>query len=156
MVLALASLPTELDPVRIQILANPGVPTMDMIFEQLIRISAPLSVPSDSTTSTDSAILATQMTHWRDGNDAQRGRNRSRPKCTHCDTLGHTVDRCYKLHGYPSKVANLSQYDNMTVPSDDYAEFQKFRESKQSSAIASASQTGNHVACISQSSSIGP
>ena len=33
MVLALVGLPTELDSVRNQILANLGVPTMDTIFE---------------------------------------------------------------------------------------------------------------------------
>ncbi|KAM7497900.1 hypothetical protein LguiA_022314 [Lonicera macranthoides] len=33
MVLALAGLPGELDSVRNQILANPGFPTMDTIFE---------------------------------------------------------------------------------------------------------------------------
>ncbi|XP_010543501.1 PREDICTED: uncharacterized protein LOC104816398 [Tarenaya hassleriana] len=24
-----------------------------------------------------------------------------RPQCTHCGLLGHTINRCYKLHGYP-------------------------------------------------------
>ena len=24
-----------------------------------------------------------------------------RPRCTHCGALGHVVDKCYKLHGYP-------------------------------------------------------
>lgn len=26
---------------------------------------------------------------------------RERPFCTHCNKHGHTVDKCYKLHGYP-------------------------------------------------------
>ena len=25
----------------------------------------------------------------------------SRPQCTHCGALGHVIDKCYKLHGYP-------------------------------------------------------
>lgn len=28
-------------------------------------------------------------------------KQRSRPICSHCGLLGHTVNRCYKLHGYP-------------------------------------------------------
>lgn len=28
-------------------------------------------------------------------------RKGDRPLCTHCGLQGHTVDRCYKLHGYP-------------------------------------------------------
>lgn len=26
----------------------------------------------------------------------------SRPYCTHCSCSGHTIDKCYKLHGYPT------------------------------------------------------
>lgn len=29
-------------------------------------------------------------------------KKRERPICTHCGLQGHTVDRCYKLHGFPS------------------------------------------------------
>lgn len=28
-------------------------------------------------------------------------RNFRKPKCSHCFKLGHTVDRCYKVHGFP-------------------------------------------------------
>lgn len=33
----------------------------------------------------------------------RRGYNRDRPRpiCSHCCMAGHTVNRCYKLHGYP-------------------------------------------------------
>ncbi|KAK0607139.1 hypothetical protein LWI29_010020 [Acer saccharum] len=30
-----------------------------------------------------------------------KGQKKERPYCTHCKFLGHTIDRCYKLHGYP-------------------------------------------------------
>ena len=30
-------------------------------------------------------------------NKAESGR----PQCTHCEALGHIVDKCYILHGYP-------------------------------------------------------
>jgi hypothetical protein len=29
------------------------------------------------------------------------GQKKERPLCTHCGLLGHTMDKCYKLHGYP-------------------------------------------------------
>ena len=40
--------------------------------------------------------------------------NKSRtgkPQCTHCGTMGHVVDKCYKLYGYPPgyKFKNKSQ-----------------------------------------------
>lgn len=30
-----------------------------------------------------------------------QGKPKTRPVCSHCRLSGHTVDRCYKLHGYP-------------------------------------------------------
>ncbi|KAG7556653.1 Retrotransposon Copia-like N-terminal [Arabidopsis suecica] len=27
--------------------------------------------------------------------------NTQKPKCSHCSRIGHTVDKCYKVHGYP-------------------------------------------------------
>ncbi|XP_010542220.1 PREDICTED: uncharacterized protein LOC104815505 isoform X1 [Tarenaya hassleriana] len=32
--------------------------------------------------------------------------SKPRPQCTHCGLLGHTISRCYKLHGYPSSTRN--------------------------------------------------
>jgi hypothetical protein len=26
---------------------------------------------------------------------------KEKPMCTHCGMAGHTVDKCYKLHGFP-------------------------------------------------------
>ena len=28
-------------------------------------------------------------------------KGKDRPLCTHCGKLGHTIDKCYKLHGFP-------------------------------------------------------
>lgn len=28
-------------------------------------------------------------------------KNATAPVCTHCEMIGHVVDQCYKLHGYP-------------------------------------------------------
>lgn len=30
-------------------------------------------------------------------------KGRSTAKCTHCNMIGHTVDKCYKKHGYPAR-----------------------------------------------------
>lgn len=34
--------------------------------------------------------------NWNKG-----GNKKERPFCTHCNMLGHTLDKCYKLHGNP-------------------------------------------------------
>ena len=41
-----------------------------------------------------STMLATKSL----GNNSK---GKERPLCTHCGKLGHTVDKCYKLHGFP-------------------------------------------------------
>ena len=30
-----------------------------------------------------------------------KGSKKSRPLCTHCGLHRHSVDKCFKLHGYP-------------------------------------------------------
>lgn len=34
---------------------------------------------------------------------------KDRPLCAHCGLLGHTKDKCYKLHGYPPGYTPLSK-----------------------------------------------
>ncbi|XP_035547344.1 uncharacterized protein LOC118348894 [Juglans regia] len=36
-------------------------------------------------------------------NNKQSVTRKERPYCTHYDLLGHTVDKCYKIHGYPPR-----------------------------------------------------
>ena len=39
----------------------------------------------------------------RNENQVPKGhqQKRNRPFCTHCNILGHTIEHCYKIHGYP-------------------------------------------------------
>ncbi|XP_050277371.1 uncharacterized protein LOC126718978 [Quercus robur] len=55
--------------------------------------------------------------NWSKGNN-----KKERPLCTHCNMLGHTIDKCYKLHGYPpgykpkgKSNANQVSYDQGTL-----------------------------------------
>ena len=53
-----------------------------------------------------------------------------RPQCTHCGALGHVVDKCYKLHGYPlgykfknkSQQGGNSSFANNVVTTDSSSE----------------------------------
>lgn len=38
----------------------------------------------------------------------------NRPICSHCGLAGHTINKCYKLHGYPQgyKIPNHTGYSN--------------------------------------------
>lgn len=48
-------------------------------------------------------------------------KNMPRPICSHCGLAGHTVNRCYKLHGYPQGYkppsSNLKSPNQVQAPS---------------------------------------
>lgn len=62
--------------------------------------------------------------NWNKGNN-----KKERPLCTHCNMLGHTVDKCYKLHGYPPRYkpkgrsnANANQVSfNQATVTENYS-----------------------------------
>jgi len=55
----------------------------------------------------DSSTLTSQ----RDDCNRSRKPGKGRPKCDHCAKLGHKIDRCYALHGYPPCSATVAQID---------------------------------------------
>nr|TKR90779.1 hypothetical protein D5086_0000229970 [Populus alba] len=66
-----------------------------------------LSVTQTATELGGSAAMASQDVRptgeRRFDQDRHRfGSGRGRPQCTHCDEMGHWVQKCFKLHGYPS------------------------------------------------------
>ena len=40
-----------------------------------------------------------------------RGQQKGRPFCTHCKKHGHSIERCYKLHGYPPGYKTRSRHN---------------------------------------------
>ena len=47
----------------------------------------------------------------------QRGEDKKKLFCDHCKRDGHTIEKCFKLHGYPPgwKREDLSQRESKTV-----------------------------------------
>ena len=61
-----------------------------------------------------------QNTKWSTGADLQifgynRNLRKDKPFCTHCNFQGHTIDRCYKLHGYPPSYKPKSRAPNVPI-----------------------------------------
>ena len=48
----------------------------------------------------DSTVLAAKLSNDHHSINFG-GKGKDRPICTHCGKTGHTVDKCYKLHGVP-------------------------------------------------------
>ncbi|XP_031274459.1 uncharacterized protein LOC116132918 [Pistacia vera] len=43
--------------------------------------------------------------------------NSNKPVCTHCGYVSHTIDKCYKLHGYPPRYKAKSKSNTSHQPS---------------------------------------
>ncbi|KAK6162863.1 hypothetical protein DH2020_002704 [Rehmannia glutinosa] len=97
--------------VRIQILLMDPLPPMNRVFslvsqeEQQRKVGIPIENSSGTL-----ACLAQHNYKRSNSNSASQTLGNTsrtlkcdRPFCTHCNFHGHTVDKCYKLHGYPPR-----------------------------------------------------
>ncbi|RVX14206.1 Retrovirus-related Pol polyprotein from transposon RE1 [Vitis vinifera] len=167
MVLTLIGLRPDLESVRDQILASPSVPSLDDVFARLLRLSSTQTLSTDGPS--DSSVLASQI-NSRGGRSGNRGRGQ-RPQCTYCNKFGHTRDRCYQLHGRPSRTAHIAQssdpllsrpdsagsstFQSITLTGSDYDAYLRYQTTT-SAFVASVAQTGNVSICFTQSPSLGP
>lgn len=81
--------------------------------------------------------------------------SKSRPKCDHCNRLGHTIGYCWKLHGRPPRQVNAAQVDNpdtmqtspsLHSPTPSYEDFLKWCQTNQASgSTASIAQLVIHL-----------
>ena len=60
-------------------------------------------MPNTSFAKVYSAALAAKLSNEHLGSflGGAVGKGKERPTCTHCGKIGHTVDKCYKKHGFP-------------------------------------------------------
>ena len=55
-----------------------------------------------------SAVVLPALLSWFNNRQSQYPR-RDKPTCSHCGFKGNTLDKCYKLHGYPSGFQKKSK-----------------------------------------------
>ena len=90
-------------------------------------------------------------------------KNRPRPICSHCGLAGHTVNRCYKLHGYPQGYkhpgSNNNMLQNQVQSSDSQKSTQNWPPRKENVAnmvlqdtggISVHNQHGAHLGTVTQ------
>ena len=78
--------------VRTQILLMDPLPSVNKAHSLFIQEEMQRSVTNP--VRVESTALATKSS----GNNFK---GKERPVCTHCGKMGHTMDKCYKLHGFP-------------------------------------------------------
>ena len=78
--------------VRTQILLMDPLPSVNKAYSLFIQEEMQRFVTNS--VRVESTVLATKSS----GNNPK---GKERPLYTHCGKLGHTVNKCYKLHGFP-------------------------------------------------------
>jgi len=107
--------------VRGQILLMDPIPSLTKVFSHLVQDEKQKKINAGKKLQVDSAALTTKNNPTKRSTKGKSGR----PQCTHCGNLGHVVDKCYKLHGYPpsykfkSKGQQASSFANNAVVVED-------------------------------------
>ena len=95
--------------VKTQILMMEPVPSIDKAFSLVIQEERQSSSTINGTPSVGSATLAVKNQFFNQGSSSNNsnGKNfkgdvgKGRPVCSHCGKLGHIMEKCYKLFGFP-------------------------------------------------------
>uniref|UniRef100_A0A2N9G504 Uncharacterized protein n=1 Tax=Fagus sylvatica TaxID=28930 RepID=A0A2N9G504_FAGSY len=92
--------------VRGQILLMDPMPPINKVFslirqEERQRSIGSLNGPLNNSFVDSTALLCKSEGPKYGANKQSFGHKKDKPMCIHCGLLGHTMDKCYKLHGYP-------------------------------------------------------
>ncbi|KAJ0441126.1 putative transcription factor interactor and regulator CCHC(Zn) family [Helianthus annuus] len=97
-------------PVRTNILTRETFPSVKVAFSIVSREESHRLSSSGSKSQSVSYVARSNQSNQNTSRRNFRGSN-SNLKCTHCNMIGHTVDRCFEIIGYPpgmKKRGNVS------------------------------------------------
>lgn len=93
--------------VRTQILLMDLIPPINNVVSLIIQEESQRYVRMMISSLLDSITLAATEVSKKSSTDGFQKKEYQRPLCTHCGLKGHTIDHCYKLHGYPPEYKPL-------------------------------------------------
>jgi transposase InsO family protein len=114
--------------IRGQILLMDPLPQINKIFSMVVQEERQREITSTffAPVSHAPAAMVSKFTPSHpsrpQGSRTQGYTRKERPLCTHCGLLGHIIEKCYKLHGYPpgykfSKGRNASSINQVSESS---------------------------------------
>ncbi|XP_030931061.1 uncharacterized protein LOC115956939 [Quercus lobata] len=101
----LMGLNENFETIRTQILMYEPFPSISKVYGLVLQEESHKNIGHGGSFATKPGSVAMYVNskgnssgnaNWTKGNN-----KKERPLCTHCNMLGHTIDKCYKLHGYP-------------------------------------------------------
>ena len=88
--------------VRTQVLLMDPLPSLNKVYVLLIQDEVQRTMTNGASTHVESTMLAAKGQNFSSKSTSNHNnKGKDRPMCTHCEKLGHTIDKCYKLHGFP-------------------------------------------------------
>lgn len=88
--------------VRGQLLLIDPIPPINKVFALISQEEQQKSINISTGTSDSMAFyVKNDLKKTAGGQSYNKFQRKERPICTYCGYNGHTVDKCYKLHGYP-------------------------------------------------------
>lgn len=116
--------------VKSQIMLMKPLPDINEAFSLLCQqereLGGPVKEPQILFNSTED-----RNQNWNRNNRGRGGRNgsgsrgnsgRTSKMCTYCNRNGHTIDTCYKKHGFPPNYKRNSAVNNCTAPRDSFSD----------------------------------
>ena len=106
--------------IRGQILSMDPFPSITKVFSLVVQEEKQKEVGDSTSASEVSHAFALKPSSVAHNHPTNRfkGSSKNRPLCAHCGMLGHTQDRCFKLHGYPpnyKRTRNQNTNNNSNV-----------------------------------------
>ena len=103
----LMGLNENFETIRTQILMQEPFPLISKIYALVLQEESHKSVGHGGSYTAKPNSIA-MYANWKGSNSGNptwnKGNNKKeRPLFTHCNMLEHTIDKCYKLHGYPPR-----------------------------------------------------
>lgn len=93
--------------IHTQLLLMESEPSIQRVFsivaQEVEQRAIILPSPPISATTLLAKASSGKVSNRNSGNSSKK---KERLVCTHCNIQGHTVDRCYKLHGFPPNYRN--------------------------------------------------
>ena len=86
---------------RSQILMYDPFPSMSKVYSLVLQEESHKNIGHGNSTASQSNSMA-MFTNSKGNSNWNKGNaKKDKPFCTHCNMQGHTIEKCYKLHGYP-------------------------------------------------------
>jgi hypothetical protein len=96
----LMSLNESFSNIRSQILLIDPLPSINKVFSLIVQEESQREIFLGSLTH-DTAALMTKAMPIQQNRFVKPYNRKEKPICSHCNIPGHTIDKCYRLHGYP-------------------------------------------------------